>query len=172
MAASQEEPQSSDAPLPAAAPGVDGDPGQEDAAGKDERDEPADSESSSSGGSMASQDSLYRQGADRLGPRLHTELSDEDLQRYETQRGTMLPKGTVKKFIGLVIGQAVNPNILIGVNGLCKVFIGEMVQEALRVQKERGACGPLLPSHIHEAHRRLYRRMPNMQVARKAPWHW
>lgn len=98
------------------------------------------------------------------------QMSDADFQRYETFRGSNFPKATVKKLINNIIGQAVNPNIIIGVGGLCKVFVGEMVEEAKAVQKELGEEGPLLPSHMHEAHRRLYNKMPNMKVFKRSPW--
>ncbi len=128
------------------------------------------SESSGENDSLYSQESVYNQKDDT---NLHLQLSKmtaADLQRYESFRRSNLPKGTVKKFINSVIGQAVNPNIVIGVCGLCKVFIGEMVAEAKAVQMQQNQEGPLLPSHIHEAYRRLYRKIPNMQVFRREPW--
>lgn len=134
------------------------------------KEEVAESDSSEENGSLYSQESTYKQRDDT---NLHLQISKmsaADLQRYESFRRSNLPKGTVKKFINNVIGQAVNPNIVIGVCGLCKVFIGEMVTEAKAIQKDQNQEGPLLPSHIHEAYRRLYRKMPNMQVFKREPW--
>lgn len=98
------------------------------------------------------------------------EMSENDFKRYEVFRCSNFPKAGIKKLISNIIGQAVNPNIVIGVAGLCKVFMGEMIGEAKNVQKENQQTGPLLPSHIHEAYRRLYKKIPNMKVFKKAPW--
>lgn len=135
-----------------------------------EKEEGMESESSAENDSLYSQESAYKQKND---PHLRAQLarmSAADLQRYETFRRSNLPKTTVKKFINSVIGQAVNMNMIIGVCGLCKVFVGEIVTEAKKIQEENGEVGPLLPSHIHEAHRRLYKRIPNLQVRKREPW--
>ncbi|CAD25154.1 TRANSCRIPTION INITIATION FACTOR TFIID 28kDa SUBUNIT [Encephalitozoon cuniculi GB-M1] len=105
--------------------------------------------------------------------RLHSitgTMSEEELHRYEKFRGSGFPKAAIKKYISSVIGQAVNPNFVIAVCGLAKVFVGEMIEIAKAVQEERREEGPLLPSHIHEAYRRLYKRIPNTKVFKKAPW--
>jgi len=120
--------------------------------------------------SSFSQGDIYRIAADQEIQKKVSKMSEEDLERYETFRCTNLPKGTIKKLINNIIGQAVNPNIVIAINGVSKVFIGEMIDEAKLIQKEKNESGPLLPSHIHEAHRRLYKRLPNMSVFKRAPW--
>lgn len=120
--------------------------------------------------SLFSQESMYKQAGDQEMQQAIAKMSDADLLRYETFRGSNFPKAAVKKLISNIIGQAVNPNIVIGVGGLCKVFVGEMVEEAKKIQKELGDDGPLLPSHMHEAYRRMYSKVPNMKVAKKAPW--
>lgn len=132
----------------------------------------AEKSSSESSGeeSLFSQESMYKQAGDQEMQQAISQMSDADLQRYETFRGTNFPKAAVKKLISNIIGQAVNPNIVIGVGGLCKVFVGEMVEEAKKIQSELDESGPLLPSHMHEAYRRLYNKVPNMKVAKKAPW--
>lgn len=134
------------------------------------KDEIGESDSSGDNDSLYSQESTYQLKNDPDRHTALTELNDSDQLRYESFRRSNLPKGLVKKFINLTIGQAVNPNIVIGVAGLCKVFVGEMVTEAKKVQKERRTSGPLLPSHIHEAFRRLSKRSPSMKVFRKEPW--
>ncbi|KAI4292497.1 transcription initiation factor TFIID subunit 11 [Pancytospora philotis] len=135
-----------------------------------DKDEQNESESSVENDSLYSQESAYRQKND---PYLRAQLARmgaEDLERYKTFRRCHLPKTVIKKFINSVIGQAVNQNMVIGVCGLCKVFVGELVCEAKKVQEEGGECGPLLPSHIHEAYRRVYKRVPNLQVRKREPW--
>jgi hypothetical protein len=39
---------------------------------------------------------------------------------------------------------------------MAKVFIGEIVESARKIQADRGASGPLRPEHLLEAHR-LYK---------------
>ncbi|KAI5170432.1 transcription initiation factor TFIID subunit 11 [Pancytospora epiphaga] len=134
------------------------------------KEEVAESDSTAENDSLYSQESAYKQKDDSTLRGQLTRMSNEDLLRYESFRGSNLPKTTMKKFISSVIGQAVNPNIIIGMCGLSKVFVGEMVREAKKAQSAAGDTGPLLPAHIHEAYRRLYRKMPNMKVFKKEPW--
>jgi transcription initiation factor TFIID subunit 11 len=120
--------------------------------------------------SLFSCESLYKQTFDQQAQNAAMKMNEADQQRYETFRSSNFPKSAIKKLIGTIIGQAVNPNIVIGVAGISKVFIGEMVEEAKKIQKEMNDDGPLLPSHIHEAHRRLFNKLPNMKLRPKAPW--
>ncbi len=62
----------------------------------------------------------------------------------------------VRKLVASVIGAAPKDAALIVIAGLAKSFVGELVEEARRVQLERGEeGGPLRPAHVQEAHRRL-----------------
>jgi len=54
-----------------------------------------------------------------------------------------------------ILDQQVNTNSVIVVAGIAKVFVGELVEEAKKVQSDLGDLGPLTPFHILEAHRRL-----------------
>lgn len=130
----------------------------------------AQSESESDDLDLATDDSTYRvEDGHRVQAIINT-MSEEELQRYETFRRSGFPKAAIKKYINNVIGQAVNPNFVIAVSGLAKVFVGEMIETAKIVQKEQRDAGPLLPSHIHEAYRRLYKSTPNIKVFKKTPW--
>lgn len=113
--------------------------------------------------SLFSQESLYKQNDDFEIKRALSEMNEEDLQRNEAFRRSKFSKSAIKKLISTVIGQAVNPNMVIAVAGLSKVFVGEMIEEAKKVQEEFEEEGALLPSHIHEAYRRIYKKMPNMK---------
>ncbi|KAI9298171.1 TAFII28-domain-containing protein [Neoconidiobolus thromboides FSU 785] len=95
----------------------------------------------------------------------------EQLKRYEVFRRAALNKGTVKKVVSSMINQPFAQNLSMVVAGFSKVFIGEIVELALEVQKEwdqneivtnalQGKPfniprkSPLLPEHLREAYRR------------------
>lgn len=92
-------------------------------------------------------------------------MSREELHRYETFRRVGLKRNMIKRLCFEVIGQSCNPKFIITVCGFAKVFVGELVTEAKKVQKEWGDTGPLLVTHVHEAYRQLYKTMPNMVVS-------
>ncbi|OQS53652.1 taf11 [Ecytonucleospora hepatopenaei] len=127
-------------------------------------------ETTESNENLSSEEYAYKQKVDNFVQKTVADMHPEDQQRYETFRRSNFIKGAVKKYINQVIGQAVNPNMVIGVSGLAKVFVGELVTEGLKVQKEFGNTGPLLPIHIHEAMRRLQKTMPNSSLRTKSPW--
>lgn len=93
-------------------------------------------------------------------------LTEEELKRYGLFRTTGFNKGGIRRFVGQVLGQSANPNFTIVLSGIAKVFVGEVIEEARTVQAEWKDKGELLPSHIDEAYRRLYHRMPNMHGGR------
>lgn len=100
-------------------------------------------------------------------------FDEEQLQRYETFRRVGLPRPNIKRLIQRITDQTnVHANCIIVIAGIAKVFIGELVESAVEVAEERAASGiepsevdsngqlvvgPLRPSHIQEAHRRLQR---------------
>lgn len=72
---------------------------------------------------------IYQQKTDTYFQKSVNDMDSSEQQRYETFRRSNFVKGAIKKYINNVIGQAVNPNIVIGISGLAKVFIGELVIE-------------------------------------------
>ncbi|KAF9354068.1 transcription initiation factor TFIID subunit 11 [Mortierella sp. AD094] len=81
-------------------------------------------------------------------------FSEEQLQRYEVYRRSVLSKSTVKKLVGTILNQQVSPTMAFVVAGFCKVFVGEMVEKAREVMEEWGETGAIRPEHLREAQRR------------------
>ena len=84
-----------------------------------------------------------------------SELSEEELNRYEMFRRSTFPKASIKRLMQSISGAPVSQNVVIAVSGIAKVFVGEMVEEAIRVKKKYGETGPIEPKHLREAYRIL-----------------
>lgn len=82
-----------------------------------------------------------------------SQLSEEELNRYEMFRRSTFPKASIKRLIQSICGAPVSQNVVIAVSGIAKVFVGELVQEAIVIQKRYGESGPVEPKHIREAYR-------------------
>lgn len=87
-------------------------------------------------------------------------FSDHHQDRYEQYRRSSLPRSQVKRLMQAVVGSgvAIQPNAVIAMNGVTKVFVGEIVEEALDYRDSLNETGPLKPNHIREAVRRLRNR--------------
>lgn len=104
-------------------------------------------------------------------------LSEEQLRRYERFRRVTFSRSVMEKFMQRVLEQRVNTNSVIVVNGIAKVFIGELIEGARQVMEEEIRAQletslddpeaieeavlnamnsrPLEPFHIYESHRRM-----------------
>ncbi|PAA60919.1 hypothetical protein BOX15_Mlig032859g3, partial [Macrostomum lignano] len=90
---------------------------------------------------------------------LISHFSEEQLNRFEKYRRAAFAKASVKRLITQASGVSqVSQNVVIAVAGIAKVYVGEIVEEALNVRQRLGDVGPLQPRHIREAERLLSRR--------------
>ncbi|KAI3628711.1 hypothetical protein CBS14141_000414 [Malassezia furfur] len=102
------------------------------------------------------QQAIYAQQQRNMG--LLSQLMDDDqLERHMASRRGTLNKASVRK--------SVNQHFVMAASGVGKVFVGEMVESARRVQQERNDTGPLRPAHLYEAYRRY-------KIAQERPGHY
>nr|ACJ84571.1 unknown [Medicago truncatula] len=85
-----------------------------------------------------------------------SQFTEEQMSRYESFRRAGFQKANMKRLLTSITGtQKISIPITIAVSGIAKVFVGEVVETARTIMKERKETGPIRPCHLREAHRRL-----------------
>ncbi|WFD38691.1 uncharacterized protein MJAP1_001653 [Malassezia japonica] len=118
-----------------------------------------DAESDGAEGDSLAEDEFSRQqmiyAAQQRNMGLLSQVMDEDqLERHMASRRGTLNKASVRKLINHVLSQSVNQHFVMAASGVGKVFVGEMVEQARKVQEERKDTGAIKPVHLYEAYRR------------------
>ncbi|KAA3682016.1 transcription initiation factor TFIID subunit 11 [Paragonimus westermani] len=96
-----------------------------------------------------------RKTEDRKLLALLAHFDEEQLNRFEAFRRATFAKASVRRLVQSIASCSVSQNVVIAMAGLTKVYIGEIVEEALDYKQRLGETGPLKPQHIREAYRIL-----------------
>ncbi|KAK2623795.1 hypothetical protein QTJ16_006976 [Diplocarpon rosae] len=109
-------------------------------------------------------------------------FSGQQFSRYEAWRSSKLSDATVRRIVNQTLSQSVPPNVILAVKAAAKIFAGEIIEGARKVQSQwikstedyqikvppedhkiklplplpanEKRRGPLLPDHLREAYRR------------------
>ncbi|XP_076946812.1 transcription initiation factor TFIID subunit 11-like [Bidens hawaiensis] len=85
-----------------------------------------------------------------------SQFTEDQMSRYESFRRSGFQKSVMKRLLGSITGSnKVSMPMTIVMSGIAKIFVGELVETAKVVMKERKESGPIRPCHIREAYRRL-----------------
>ncbi|PNY01728.1 transcription initiation factor TFIID subunit 11 [Trifolium pratense] len=85
-----------------------------------------------------------------------SQFTDQQMRRYESFRRAKFTKAQMTRLVASINGTNTVPErISLAVSVITKMFVGEVVETARIIMEERRESGPIRPSHLREAHRRL-----------------
>nr|KYP41808.1 Transcription initiation factor TFIID subunit 11 [Cajanus cajan] len=85
-----------------------------------------------------------------------SQFTEDQMSRYESFRRAGFQKANMKRLLASITGtQKISVPMTIVVSGIAKLFVGEVVETARIVMKERKESGTIRPCHLREAYRRL-----------------
>jgi transcription initiation factor TFIID subunit 11 len=96
-------------------------------------------------------------------------LNVKQIERYEHFRRAGFKKAAMKRLVTSLTGSNASEQVAVGVMGVAKIFVGELVETARVVMVQWGDKGATRPEHIREAHRRLKRdgKIPNRRQKKR-----
>ncbi|CAD5111106.1 unnamed protein product [Dimorphilus gyrociliatus] len=91
---------------------------------------------------------------------LVSNFSESQLNRYEMFRRASFPKAAIRRLMQSLTGTSISQNVCVAMAGIAKYYVGEIVECALDIRDQCEDSGPLTPSHIREAARRVHAKSP------------
>nr|PNR41670.1 hypothetical protein PHYPA_019075 [Physcomitrium patens] len=82
-------------------------------------------------------------------------FTPEQMSRYECYRRSGFQRANMRRLLQSVSGGPVSVPMTIVISGIAKMFVGELVEMGRIVMTERNDTGPIRPTHLREAYRRL-----------------
>ncbi|PIC42559.1 hypothetical protein B9Z55_009596 [Caenorhabditis nigoni] len=84
-------------------------------------------------------------------------LTREQLDRYEAFRKSKFRRQPIKNIITEVTGSAPTETVALAISALAKMFIGEIVEEAVEIRDASNEGNkPIQPHHVNTAFKKLY----------------
>ncbi|KAG7592341.1 TAFII28-like protein [Arabidopsis thaliana x Arabidopsis arenosa] len=85
-----------------------------------------------------------------------SQFTEDQMSRYESFRRSGFKKSDMEKLVQRITGgPKIDDTMNIVVRGITKMFVGDLVETARVVMRERNESGPIRPCHIRESYRRL-----------------
>ncbi|KAJ1920165.1 transcription initiation factor TFIID subunit 11 [Mycoemilia scoparia] len=97
---------------------------------------------------------LIKQSKDEI-RRMLEGFTEEQRERYNIYRRTVLNKASIKKLATQILNQPISATLVFVIAGFSKVFVGEVIEEAKEVMREWGDEGGIAPAHLREAQQRI-----------------